>query len=84
MEYAIAVIVVFYILYKTMVYFGRKNAIDVVCQNYQLDRKKVSALKDVEITSLHISLEAAKLRALQGNSSLGEFEALTKLLNQYR
>jgi predicted ATPase len=84
MEYVIAIVVIFYFLYKTMVFLGRKNAIDVICHNYKLDRKKVSALQDIEITSLHISLEEAKLRALQGNGTLGELEAFTKLLNHYR
>jgi hypothetical protein len=84
MDYVIAAALFFYILYKVMVYFGRKNAIDVLCHNFQLDRKKISALKDKDITALHMTLESARSRAISGGGTQGEAEAITKLLSQYR
>ena len=42
MEYLIGGLIVFFCIYKAMVYFGRKNAVEVLCHNYQLDPQKVA------------------------------------------
>jgi hypothetical protein len=56
----------------------------VLCHNFQLDRGKISALKDKDITALHMTLESARSRAINGGGTQGEAEAITKLLSQYR
>jgi hypothetical protein len=84
MTYLIGGLVCLFVIYKLMVYFGRNNAVDVLCHNYQLDPKKVRALKDVDITRLTISLESYKSRLMRGNLSKQEVEDFTKLLEQFR
>ena len=66
MQYLAIGVVALFVLYKILVYFGRKNAIEVLCHNYGLNREKVKSLEDKEITLLHITLESYRKR---GDSS---------------
>jgi len=84
MTYLIGGLVCLLVLYKVMVYFGRNNAVDVLCHNYQLDPKKVRALKDADITRLTINLDSTKSRLVRGEVSQGEVEEFTKLVEQFR
>lgn len=84
MNYLIVAVVCLFVLYKVLVYLGRKNAIDVLCHNYQLDPDKVGSLKDTDITRLHLTLESMKTRAMNGSATQGELSELTQLLEQYK
>jgi hypothetical protein len=84
LSYLIIGLIVAFILYRILVYFGRKNAIDVLCHNFQLDREKVSQLKDAEITNLHFTLESARRKDMVGGVSLGEVEEIKKLVAKFR
>jgi len=49
MEYLIYGLGAIFVIYKVAVYFGRKNAIGVLCHNYQLSKEKVGKLRPVLI-----------------------------------
>lgn len=76
MEYIAIGFVIAFLCYKTLIYFGRKNAIDVLCSNYKLDPQKVGALEDKDITILTVNLESFRKR--------GHYEALEKMANEFR
>ena len=76
MEYIAIGFVIVFLCYKTLIYFGRKNAIDVLCSNYKLDPTKVRALQDKDITILTVNLELFRQR--------GHYEALEKMANEFR
>jgi hypothetical protein len=84
MTYLIGGLVCLFVIYKLMVYFGRNNAVDVLCHNYQLDPKKVRALKDVDITRLTVTLNSNQSRLMRGELSKQEVEDFTNLLEQFR
>ena len=84
MEYLIYGLGAIFVIYKVTVYFGRKNAIDVLCHNYQLSREKVSRLKDVDITRLTFTIDSANRKAMNGQISQGERFELNKLLEEFR
>jgi hypothetical protein len=84
MTYLIGGLVCLLVLYKVMVYFGRNNAVDVLCHNYQLDPKKVRSLKDVDITRLTVTLDSNQSRLMRGELSKQEVEDFTNLLEQFR
>ena len=76
MVYLAGGFVILFIAYKVLVHFGRKNALDVVCHNYKLDREKVSALEDREITALTFSLDNFRKN--------GDYISMENLAKQYR
>ena len=84
MEYLIYGLGAIFVIYKVAVYFGRKNAIDVVFHNYQLSKEKVGKLKDVDITRLTISLESANKKFMAGRISPEETSEIDKLLKEFR
>ena len=84
MEYLIACLIILFCIYKAMVYFGRKNAVEVLCHNYQLDPQKVRVLEDVDITRLTVTLDSTRSRLSQGSLSKGELEEFTKLVERFR
>lgn len=84
MEYLIAGLIILFCIYKAMVYFGRKNSVEVLCHNYQLDPKKVRDLPDVDITRLTVTLDSTRSRLSQGSLSKGELEEFTKLVERFR
>ena len=76
MEYIAIGFVIVFLCYKTLIYFGRKNAIDVLCSNYKLDPQKVGALEDKDITILTVNLELFLKRE--------HYEALETMANEFR
>ena len=76
MEYIAIGFVIVFLCYKTLIYFGRKNAIDVLCSNYKLDPQKVGALEDKDITILTVNLELLLKRE--------HYEALETMANEFR
>jgi hypothetical protein len=84
MTYLIVGLICLFVVYKLMVYFGRKNAVDVLCHNHQLDPQKVRKLKDVDITRLTAALESSQSRLMRGELSNQEVEDFKNLLEQFR
>ena len=47
MDYVIGAIIALFVIFKIVMAFGRKNAIDVLEANYGLNRKKLEQLKNM-------------------------------------
>ena len=76
MEYIAIGFVIVFLCYKTLIYFGRKSAIDFLCSNYKLNPTKVRALQDKDITILTVNLDSFRKR--------GHYVALEKMANEFR
>ncbi len=66
MEYLIYGLGAIFVIYKVAVYFGRKNAIDVLCHNYQISKEKVGELSGQQRTLYSLRHTYATMELLAG------------------